>query len=77
MRKTYSYIKSYGDPKPQMKYYHGEKYVQFPKSSSGFMDLITNPQLTRLYASGLNNVIYCYSLDSTENGMNINLINNL
>lgn len=73
LRKSYRNVKIFGQPIPRMKYYHKQK----PKTIFvGFMDMITNPQLTHLYASAVNNVIYCYSLDSTESSININLINN-
>lgn len=35
----------------------------------GFGDIIENPESTLLYASGLNNVIYCFALDTTDTGI--------
>lgn len=31
--------------------------------------MIINPQSTYLYASGTNNIIYCYPLDSLNKGI--------
>uniref|UniRef100_A0A2S2QAU7 Protein lethal enticleless n=1 Tax=Sipha flava TaxID=143950 RepID=A0A2S2QAU7_9HEMI len=63
LRKSYRNVKIFGEPLPRMRYYHKQK----PKTIFvGFMDMITNPQLTRLYASGVNNMVYSYALDSTE-----------
>jgi hypothetical protein len=73
LRKSYRNVKIFGEPLPRMRYYHKQK----PKTIFvGFMDMITNPQLTRLYASGVNNMVYSYALDSTESSINIYFINN-
>jgi len=46
-----------------MKYFNEMK---ISPRNNGYVDIITNPQSTLMYASCINNVIYCYSLDSTE-----------
>lgn len=51
------------EPLPLLKYLHPLNHTQ---RNIGFSDMIINPQSTHLYGSGINNVIYCYVLDSTE-----------
>jgi len=43
--------------------------------NSGYADLITNSQSTLMYASCINNVIYCYSLESAETSILFILFN--
>lgn len=45
-----------------MKFTHDNK----TSLNSGYTDMVINPQHNMLYANGINNVIYCYSLDSIE-----------
>lgn len=50
-----------------MKYLHplaqAQEYI-------GFTDIVLNPQATRMYGSGVDNIIYCYQLDSTNTSIN-------
>jgi len=46
-----------------MKYFNE---MRNPRPNYGYINIITNPQSTLMYANCIDNVIYCYSLDSTE-----------
>lgn len=63
LRKSYRQVNGNTEPLPLMKYFNEMK---ISSRNNGYVDLITNPQSTLMYASCINNVIYCYSLDSTE-----------
>lgn len=56
---------------PLMKY-NNNMNISF--LNNGYRDLITNSQFTYMYGSCINNVIYCYSLDSTETSIYITLL---
>lgn len=36
---------------------------------AGYRNMILHPQSNYLYASGTNDIVYCYLLDSTAKGM--------
>ncbi|XP_050439010.1 denticleless protein homolog B isoform X2 [Adelges cooleyi] len=63
-RKSYRQVTGIIEPVPLLKYSHENIYGLL---NSGYVDMVTNPLLTHLYASGIDNVIYCYPLDSTTN----------
>ncbi|CAI6353483.1 unnamed protein product [Macrosiphum euphorbiae] len=63
LRKSYSQVNGNKEHQPLMKYFNE---MTMPIKIYGYINIITNPQSTLMYASGINNVIYCYSLDSTE-----------
>ncbi|XP_008188066.2 protein lethal(2)denticleless isoform X1 [Acyrthosiphon pisum] len=63
LRKSYRQVKGNTEPLPLMKYFNEMKISPL---NNGYVDIITNPQSTLMYASCINNVIYCYSLDSTD-----------
>lgn len=62
LRKSYRQITGNKEPLPLAKYFHNMQTRQ----NVGYIDMIINPQSTRLYASGANNIIHCYSLESLE-----------
>lgn len=63
LRRSYRQVNGSTEPLPVMKYFNK---VKVSSLCNGYTDIITNPQSTLMYASCINNVIYCYSLDSTE-----------
>lgn len=66
LRKSYRQVNAKVEPLPLMKYIRNKNVCM---ENCGYIDMITNPQNNRLYASGINNVINCFSLDSTEKGI--------
>lgn len=62
LRKSYRQVGGMREPLPLMKFVHKSKSVMY----SGYDDMIINPQHTMLYASGINSIIYCYSLEMLE-----------
>lgn len=71
MRKSYRQVNAKVEPLPLMKYTQTKNVCM---KNCGYIDMIINPQYTRLYASGINNVINCFSLDSTEKGIFVSFI---
>ncbi|CAI6376892.1 unnamed protein product [Macrosiphum euphorbiae] len=63
LRKSYRQVQGNTEHQPLMKYFNEMKISPL---NNGYIDIITNPQCTLMYASCKNNVIYCYSLDSTD-----------
>lgn len=67
LRKTSCQVNGNREPLPVFKYF-SDKNSLF---DFGYMDMIINNQSTHLYASGTNNIIYCFLLDSLKKGINI------
>lgn len=63
LRKSYRQVRGSTEPLPVSKYYSGDRNTPI---FNGFTDIIQNPQSTMMYASCINNTIYCYSLDSAD-----------
>jgi len=66
LRKTYRQVTGSTEPLPLTKYFSNG---HDSNRSIGYGDMITNPQLTRLYASNANGIIDCYSLESLDKSM--------
>lgn len=63
LRKSYCQVKGNTEPLPLIKYTNDKIKSH---SCMGYIDMIISPNSTHLYASGTNNVIDCYLLDSIE-----------
>ncbi|XP_026818722.1 denticleless protein homolog B [Rhopalosiphum maidis] len=63
LRKSYRQVNGNIEPLPLTKYFNGNKTS--PRFNA-YTDIIINPQSTLMYASCIDNRIYCYSLESTE-----------
>ncbi|XP_050527322.1 denticleless protein homolog B isoform X2 [Daktulosphaira vitifoliae] len=64
IRRSYRQNKGSIEPKPLFSYCHKNKNAL---ANSGYVDMITNSLYTHLYASGVDNVIYCYPLNDATN----------
>lgn len=63
LRKSYRQVNGNKEPLPLAKYFD---YKHDTQQSIGYADMVVNSESTRLYASGMNNIIHCYSLESPQ-----------